>query len=432
MIPMKEALIAGDHHRAHELLEDADFLVQNSKNQLLYRLEKASIYHYQNQFKDAERAYKHAAQLATELYTKSMTQGAMSFVINENTKDYAGEDYEIIAIHTMMAILYLEMGELNKAVVEARRINTRLRELARDTQTRGDGNDLATHIYERDAFALYLSGLIFEAVGRADDAIVDYKNALESYEQGYPGGAVPAGLVKSLYRLARHRRRQPIVSALVKQYSHELKGMNTAPGGGLVVIAKGLPAVGKHSETFVFQAADQLIRYSWPVIPQYSPAMPDYSLRLTPSRTQLSSLSDQPVESSHPLEVAQNYNELARAMLEQKRAVLTVKAISRIVAKSAIAHQLMEAESPAVVLMGALLSLSSLFTESADTRSWNLLPGQLGVQRYFLQGGQSYTLSYRSPQGTNSRYSFVQDRRLRFLVLDYSQNSLALSTRLSR
>lgn len=427
MAPMKDAIVAGDHGRAHTLLDKQQNLSQRGKNRLLYRLEKASIYHYEGQLKAAEREYKAAARLATELYTKSMSQGVMSWMVNDNTMDYVGEDYEIIGIHTMMAILYLELGELTKAAVEARRINTRLRELGRD-QAREE--NVPGIRYERDAFALYLSGLVFEATGKVDHAIIDFTKALESYHQGYPGGSTPPGLVQSLYRLAKQRGRSSILTKLAAEHSHEVAALDaSASGAGIVVIAKGYPTVGKDSQSFVFHAPHGFIRYAWPVIPAGSPAMPPYVF-------QLKHASAQPlhVDSGRRADAAagripmiQDYDDLARVILEDRRAGLTAKALSRIVAKGAVAYGLMNSESSAMVLLGMLLSLSSLFTETADTRSWNLLPGGFGLKRYFLQPNQSYQLSYVSPHGQHSTYAFVQDERLRFVVLDYSRDELVIS-----
>lgn len=416
--PMKEALVAGDHDRVHKLIDEASFLSDRSSSRLLYLLEKASVYHAQRQYIEALKAYKQAARLVTELYSKSLTQGVLSMVVNDQSMDYPGEDYEIMAIHTMMALLYLEMDQLDKAAVEARRINTRLRELSRQKLS-SQSSDRQKITYETDAFSLYLSGLIFEASDQIDSAIVDYSRALKSYELGYPGCDVPEDLVVSLYRLAQQKNRSQLVSSLRSRYGSRLQHLsqNTA---GLVVIAKGYPVIGKEAETFVFSLGDQVIRYEWPVIREGSSPMPPYRIQVGTGSSGESL--------SQSMDLVQDYDQLSRVMLKQKRLGLTAKAVTRIATKAGVAHSMMRSEDPLVQIFGIVLSLSSLLTETADTRSWNLLPSKMGLKRYALRPGTSYTLAYESVHGRRSSYSFVQDNRLRFVVLDYSQNTLNLTS----
>ena len=416
MSSIKEALYAGEMSAAESLLEGASFLVANKKNRLLYLLERASLYHYQRQYQQAEQTYQKAADLASKLYTKSLTQGAMSFVVNDSTMDYAGEDYEIIAIHTMLSLLYIEMGELSKAQVEARRINTRLRELARDTEGKIGS-------YEWDAFALYLSGLIFEVSKDYDSAIVDYRKALATYENQYPGGTTPHGLVMSLYHLAKKRRRLDISSVLSQKYPDLTAAASRVSGAGLVVLAKGYPVIGKESESFFFNLDNQVLRYSWPVIPKIYRAMPEY-------RFQIDKKSGVLPKASGGFEVAQDYDDLARSVLAERRLALTAKSIARLVLKHRVAHEVSEMNP----LLGLAVTIINLFSESADTRSWNLLPGKIAIKRYFLEPGSSYLITHSSPGVGSSqvvRKVVSQGRDLSFMILDYTHKSM-ISPKVSR
>ena len=95
------------------------------RNRLLYILEKATILERNGDFKEARKLYKEADKLADELYTVSLSKTASSFVINDSTTDYSGEDYEKVAIHTMLASSFLAENNVSAAAVEARKINNK-------------------------------------------------------------------------------------------------------------------------------------------------------------------------------------------------------------------------------------------------------------------------------------------------------------------
>ena len=108
-----------------ELLEDSPIREQG-KNRLLYLLEKATILDRLNEYKRSRSNYIEADKLADELYTISLSAEATSFVVNDSSSEYSGEDYEKVAIHTMLASSFLSEGKLNSAIVEARKINNTL------------------------------------------------------------------------------------------------------------------------------------------------------------------------------------------------------------------------------------------------------------------------------------------------------------------
>ena len=50
-----------------------------------------------NELKKSRKLLFNADQAATELYTKSITKEIGTYLINESTQDYPGENYEIIS-----------------------------------------------------------------------------------------------------------------------------------------------------------------------------------------------------------------------------------------------------------------------------------------------------------------------------------------------
>ena len=158
-----------------DLLEKSPIREQG-KNRLLYLLEKATILDRLNEYKRSRSNYIEADKLADELC--HFPWGASSFVINDASSEYSGEDYEKVAIHTMLASSFLSEGKLNSAIVEARKINNTLYKI-------NSQYDEKANRYSDDAFARYMAGVLFESKGNYDSAIIEYQKSLNTYETIY-------------------------------------------------------------------------------------------------------------------------------------------------------------------------------------------------------------------------------------------------------
>ena len=69
------------------------------------------------------------------------------------------------------------MEQLQEALVECRRFNTLLQQFNDRYEEK--------NVYKSDAFMLYLSGLIYDAMGELNDAFIDYHHAYETYRDDY-------------------------------------------------------------------------------------------------------------------------------------------------------------------------------------------------------------------------------------------------------
>jgi hypothetical protein len=93
---------------------------------------------------------------------------ATSFIVTEELKAYQGDTFEKIFINAYLAMNYLKMGDLENALVEARRLNEKYLSLRRE----GDQKN-----YQQNFFGKYLSALLWEANGDFADAFIAYKEA---------------------------------------------------------------------------------------------------------------------------------------------------------------------------------------------------------------------------------------------------------------
>ena len=106
---------------------DASSLASSSKDRLLYLMERGTLLHLQGAYEESNVDFEAADRLTEELYTKSLSAGALSFIVNDGVVAYSGSDYESVYLNYFKALNYLALGELEEAGVEARRVDEKLR-----------------------------------------------------------------------------------------------------------------------------------------------------------------------------------------------------------------------------------------------------------------------------------------------------------------
>jgi len=387
---LRESVYNNQYDEALKRLEKSPIKTQ-SRNRLLYRLEKSTILDRLGKLKASRKELLEADRIIDELYTESISRGAASFLVNDDLKEYAGEDYEKVAVHTMLAMSFLEDNRLTSARVEAKKINSRLRDIV---DKYGDSYTK----YTQDAFALFISGLIFEALGEYDEAIIDYKKSLKTYESGFlQGNMVPTSLVKSLYVCALRRNRDKIIKRLKDDYSEDVEGLSDLDAS-IIFIGYGFPVVPKQSKSFILNSGNGILRYSWPIIPNRFSPEPDFGVRF----------NQNPVA----LELGQDLNRIARSTLESNRLRMTVKNVARLIAKASAAKEIERRAGP---LAGFIANIFAAATETADTRSWSLLAGRMYIQRVFVSPGQRFKLN-EAGAGSLSATSLAE-KKIKFVIL---------------
>ncbi|MBI4000735.1 MAG: hypothetical protein HY348_03015, partial [Nitrospira defluvii] len=126
-----------------------------SRNRLLYSMERGMTLHLAGDYVQSNSQLENAAQEVEQLYTRTIRTETAAFLTNDNMLPYEGDAYEHVMINVIKALNYAAMGQLMEAVVEARQIDHRLNVLS-DRVKETDG-------YREDAFARYLTGVLYEA-----------------------------------------------------------------------------------------------------------------------------------------------------------------------------------------------------------------------------------------------------------------------------
>lgn len=163
----------GDYKEARELIEKSKELY-GDKGIVLYYMDMGFSLHLEGNYKSSNAYLHKAAEIIRLLYTKSLTREAISFLTSDSSLYYEGEDYEKVFCHIISALNYSFMGLYDDALVEARQVDLLISWLK---TLRGSTS------YKDDAFARYLSGIIYENGGEINDAHIAYMKALRAFEE---------------------------------------------------------------------------------------------------------------------------------------------------------------------------------------------------------------------------------------------------------
>jgi hypothetical protein len=177
-------------------LEKNRKLLYKSGDKILYYLDKGMLQHYAQHYSESSKLLHEGELAIEEAFTKSITQEISAYLINDNVRDYAGEDYEDIYINVFNALNYYHRGDREGAMVEIRRMNNKLRylavkydaaitglrrkELEDGAQIPQNPNDPAQ--FSDSALARYLGMLFHRGAGLYDDARIDRDWLLSAFD----------------------------------------------------------------------------------------------------------------------------------------------------------------------------------------------------------------------------------------------------------
>lgn len=385
------------------------------KDELLYHLERGLLLHYDDQWTASNESFAAAERLAEDLYTKSVSEGALSLLTNDASISYRARPYEMAMVPYYKALNYILLGRRDEAQVEARRasllmsgyVGAVLKDLRE--QDRGD--------YERimsDPFLLYWSGMLYEWDGQDNDAYIAYRNAAQTYESlsGLLEVEVPPSLAFDLRRTAGRlgfgaeleelRQACPLVFA--PDVGDTSAGWE--PGGEVVFLLEAgfvpqkaqvrfdFPVMSGRAETdaWAWEVADGLgdvdgltsgrtIEY-WVSVaaPELQDSVPGRigGCRLEARRDPVT------VEGRTATVKCANLARQARITFDAEKPSILFKTILRGMTKYLASHQ---AEKSGGKVLGVVTNLFGAAVESADTRSWLTLPEHIRIGRLSLPAG---------------------------------------------
>ncbi len=316
-------------------------------DQLVHLLDYGVALQLANKYPESNQVLIRSDKLADELDYHSVSRLAGSMLTSEEVVQYKGDTFEKIFINAYLAMNYLQMGKLDDALVESRRMNEKYLKL------RGEEKKS----FELNPFAKYLSALVWEANGDWDDAYIAYK---EAYEISQNISTIREDLIRS----AKRARRMDDY----KQWK------------------EAFPEIKENPDWYDKGKGELVIIYQQGWGPQKtfdrnSPRFP--TLQPTSNKTERAEL--QIVGQGNYLsQLVYNVEGAAMQTLMEDRAALVGRRVGGIVAKEVMADQIRQKNE----LLGLLAWVFFHASDRADLRQWSLLPQTIQVVRVPLKPGK--------------------------------------------
>lgn len=325
----------------------------DSHDELLYLFDIGLSLHSSGKFEESNQVFLKADKISEVKEYVSLAKEAETLLASENTKDYKGEDFEKVLISTYLAMNYSLMGDWENALVEARRVNQKLYMMVNQGQRK----------YKQNAFARYLSAVLYEADQDYNDAYVDYKNTLDLMPN-FPGLGGDLWRCAMLLNMPDEMERWDTQFKLTDA-DHQ-KAKLTAPKS---------------------KKGEIIVLYENGISPEKRPnphfnSIPKFYARHNPVHTAIVEVNG---ENKGNTVVLDNIEATAIANLDEKYSGIIAKKVAGVVAKEAVAYGVAKATGSR--FFGALTEGLLYAADKADVRSWNLLPRDLQVLRIPVEAG---------------------------------------------
>ena len=403
--------------------EAADALVEKYKDEygrqsrVLYAMDRGMLLHLSGRYRESNAFLEDAERMIDDLYTSRIGLEATALLVNDNVLAYEGEHFEQVLIHVIMALNYAYQGLFDDALVEARKIDHKLNVLSDRAEN--------TYGYTQDAFARYLTGLLFESRGELDDAFVAYRlayEAFQAYDDAY-GTPVPSLLGEDLLRLSVALQREEEFEEYQRDFPNTTwRSIDEVHALGELVVISFHGRAPIKANAFIdipfsvealtmVLATHDLQRSMEGRVAQnilYGLTGNVFSVALPTFVPQPSSVSHTEVS----LVGGGGRTETARTMLMEDVTEIAMQDLNdrlvwestRAVARAALKYALAEAAEHGVAqatknehwgqLAGFLTTLAGSVTERVDTRSWRTLPDEIQLARIRVPPG-TYELQVR-------------------------------------
>ncbi len=354
----------GRIHEAHDQLSQIQR--KHERDRDVVELDLAIVDLMSGRFKVAERRLREVRDRFDHFEQASLAEDSLSLWTDDQSRSYAGEDYEKVIIRTFLAITSLMSDGLD-AESYSLQINEKQQRLA-EIAFEKYGETFAER-YRPVPFGYYLRGIIREASWR------DYDDAQRAYEAALWAQPEAEFLVEDIER-AKHgvhcssNSGVVHVIALVGRGPHKSESVEKATSDALLLADRIVSAIGKYSVPPTL-APIKIPKITAPsmVIDQIGINWNGQTVAATATITDL--------------------HELALNSYEAKRNVLMARAIARRVVKKGTVYATKQALGSNQLASLALDAAGVAWeaTESADTRCWGLLPREIQVARLELPSG---------------------------------------------
>lgn len=380
---INQCILNHDYDSATKLIKENE-KTYGKKNAALYQLEQGIVTHFASRYEESNECLAQAESIMDELYTKSVSKQAASFLINDNTIPYRGEDFENAMANMFMALNYVGLGLWEDALVEARKVDNKLNVI---NSRYGEGKE---NVYKEDAFIRFLMGVLYEAEGETNDAFISYRKAEEIYTNDYLqnyGVTPPPFLIENLLTSAQAMDFHDEVAEIQDKY----------PG---VVYMDPAEKQNKAEIYFIHYngLGPEKVENKWtiPMPDAYVatvayPSFEKRTYRISRGEITLNSLESGSSHRSSTI-LMEDIGSIAIKNLENRINRIKAKAIARATAKYVATRAASKVAEDQFGFLAGLATkivgnIVAAATEKADIRHWRLLPAEIRVGKVVLPPG---------------------------------------------
>lgn len=409
---------------------------KNGEDEVLYHLEKGMLHHLNQDWKKSSTHFQRADRAIRKNYTKSINRNVQSLIANDFQLSYDGESYEDVYLNVFQCLNYLNNGEFDEALVEARQFNRELefisdkykglasslspdtaqtaietadQELPDTMQTAIERVDQELEdvrlLGERDgtppleirqnsALARFLATVLYAKDGSIDDAEIELNNLRAAVDdQGQ------ADFLSALSTHSETQSRIPPAEALTNPRAY-----NTL----LVAFHGNAPRKEEKRYQFRFEIDDEQVQLDFAVPVLLLPGTQVEGVRAIIDRDTLH------------LPVVEEMHETAKAMFEDKKPIVYTRAVIRSFLRATATEagqagtetEGEEAKGDAEWLVQHVGEHASQYLDRADTRGWQTMPGvSRSIVARLPSGSHDVTFQYLAYDGT-----VLQERTRRIRV----------------
>lgn len=345
LLPARNLSLSGNYKDAARAIQT--FAETENGDQLAYLLDYATLLYYAGEYKESIQAFLKADKLSEDSDYHSVSRQAGSLLMNEEMLQYKGNTFEKVFISAYLAMNYLELNQLDEALVEARRIHEKYLKLKSDE----------AKTFEINSFGKYLSSLLWEADKKYDLAYLSMKEAYELDSSIFH-------IEKDLLRLAQKAQRPDEVRKWSSEFNIKLSevnpNLNSKNGTVIVFVHQG---IGPEKQQDSRSA-------------QYP--------RLVPTTYGQNQAMIRIGDLAQQSQLIYDVEAIAIRSLQDDYNYLMKKRISAYIAKEVMADQIRQKNEA----LGTLAWFFMHASERADLRQWSQLPKTIQVAKFSLPPGE--------------------------------------------
>lgn len=379
---LRSSFAARDFDKSAELLNQFEKKrIYRSKDQVLLQLERGTVLHFSGHPQASAKAFTEAEDEIDRLFTKSISRGLKAMLTNDNALAYDGEDYEDIYLNAFKSLDYIKMGDLENALVEARRMAHKLEQLdikykglaeamsKADTLKRADWKAGKTN-FQNSAFSHFLAAVLYAKAGKPDDARIETEKLRAAFDD------------------------QPNIYNFSAPEPGDLQLLRHPEEYNVLVTTFSGRAPRKEQQDFrlFLQDPDMYLKFSLPRLVPYPTQVARVRMVLDDTLTL-------------PVPMLEDMDAVATEVYKVKEPIIYARAFTRAILKAIGNKTISKSIRKKDKTLGGVAAILGIIgqeaSEKADLRSWQTMPGQAYAQVIDLPvGTHSVNIEYISHNET--------------------------------